>query len=126
MPANWEEEERKFFESNYTYDPQFVYDSPATNRRFLKMFPEPRYEYMPQATQIIEKFLEVYGSESKYFETEGKLLTEKEQVESCINNYLDELGPEVKSVGRINFSTRNVASTSVTYDNWTTRIRINV
>ena len=53
-------------------------------------------------------------------------MTEKEQVEKYINDYLDELGPEVKSVARINFSSKNVASTSVTYDNWTNKIRINV
>lgn len=47
MPANWAEEEEKFFEANYEYDPQFEYESPATNKRFLKMFPAPRFEYMP-------------------------------------------------------------------------------
>lgn len=47
MPANWEEEEKTFFEKEYDYDPQFQYDSPATNKRFLKMFPAPKYEYMP-------------------------------------------------------------------------------
>lgn len=49
MPANWEEEEKKFFEANYDYNPQFIYDSPATNKRFLKMFPAPQHEYLPQA-----------------------------------------------------------------------------
>lgn len=49
MPANWEEEEKKFFEANCDYNPQFMYDSPATNKRFLKMFPAPEYEYLPQA-----------------------------------------------------------------------------
>lgn len=126
MPANWEEEEKKFFEANSYYDPQFSYDSPATNKRFLKMFPAPKFDYLPQAKQIMNKFLETYGSESNYFDTEGKMLTSKEEVETCINAYLDELGPEVKAVTRINFSTKNVASTSVTYDNWTSRIRINV
>ena len=126
MPANWAEEEKKFFDANFEYDPQFVYDSPATNKRFLKMFPAPKFEYLPQAKQIIDKFLETYGSESNYFETEGAQLTEKEQVEKYIHDYLDELGPEVKSVARINFSSKNVASTSVTYDNWTNKIRINV
>jgi hypothetical protein len=54
------------------------------------------------------------------------MLTEKEEVEDLINKYLDDHGPEVKAVSKINFSTRNVANTSVTYDNWTSRIRINV
>ena len=49
MPANWEEEEKKFFAAGCDYNPQFMYDSPATNKRFLKMFPAPEYEYLPQA-----------------------------------------------------------------------------
>jgi len=49
MPANWAEEEKKFFDADFDYDPQFVYDSPATNKRFLKMFPAPKFEYLPQA-----------------------------------------------------------------------------
>ena len=126
MPANWEEEEKTFFEKEYDYDPQFQYDSPATNKRFLKMFPAPKYEYMPQAIKIIDSFLEVYGSESNYFRSEGRLITEKEDVEKHIDDYLEELGPEIKAVARVNFSSKNVASTSVTYDNWTSKIRINV
>jgi hypothetical protein len=126
MPANWQEEEEKFFDSNFTYNPQFIYDSPATNRRFLKMFPSPKFEYLPQATKIIDTFLEKYGNESNYLNSEGKSITEKEEIARLINDYLDELGPEVKAVSRINFSSKNVASTSVTYDNWTSRIRINV
>lgn len=39
MPDNWEEEERKFFESEGNYNPQFEYDSPGINKRFIKMFP---------------------------------------------------------------------------------------
>lgn len=81
---------------------------------------------MPQAKQIIDKFLEIYGTESAYFESEGRQLSDKDEVEKIIWDYLEELGPEVKSVARINFSTKNVASTSVTYDNWTSKIRINV
>lgn len=126
MPANWEEEERKFFESNYEYNPQFEYDNPASNKKYIKMFPEPKFEYLPQATKIIDKFLETYGTESNYFESEGRMITTKEEVEKYINDYLEQLGPEVKEVARVKFSTKNVASTSVTYDNWTPYIRINV
>ena len=129
MPANWEEEERKFFEAvdnGEPYDPQFLYDSPATNKRFLKMFPAPKYEYIDQATKIIDTFLKTYGSHSKYLERQGRLLTEREEVEARIFEYLDELGEDVRSVSRVNFSAKNVAATSVTYDNWTSKIRINV
>lgn len=126
MPDNWEEEEQKFFEADGDYNPQFVYEFANTNKRFIKMFPEPKYEYMDIAKKIMNKFLETYGSESNYFDTEGRTITEKEEVEEIINKYLDNHGPEVKACAKINFSNRNVASTSVTYDNCSNKIRINV
>ena len=65
----------------------------------------------------------------RFFRTNSSKETKeeiKEEVEEIIWKYLDDHGPEVRAVGRINFSTKNVASTSVTYDNWTNKIRINV
>lgn len=129
MPANWEEEERKFFEAREkgeNYDPQFLYDSPATNKRFLKMFPAPKYEYMETATKIINAFLKSYGTHSNYQEILGEVIQDQEEVKDIINEYLEELGEEVVKVARVNFSSKNVAATSVTYDNWSSKIRINV
>ena len=74
----------------------------------------------------MDKYLEINGSESNYQAAGGRKLEDEEEVEDIINDYLDEHGEEVRAVTRINFSTKNVAATSVTYDNWTTRIRINV
>ena len=68
MPANYEEEEKKFFDSGCEYNPQFEYDSPATNRRFLKMFPAPKYELLEKSKKIMDTFLKTYGSESVYHE----------------------------------------------------------
>lgn len=90
------------------------------------MFPEPRYEYLETAIKIMDKFLETHGSESNYLETEGRMITEKEEVEEIIFKYLEDHGPEVKAVAKVNFSNKNVAYTSVTYDNFSTKIRINV
>ena len=77
MPANWEEEEKKFFDAGFAYDPQFEYDCPATNKRFLKMFPAPKFDLLPQALKIMDTYLERHGSESKYQEAGGRKLTEK-------------------------------------------------
>ena len=41
-------------------------------------------------------------------------------------DYLEEHGEDIVKVARINFSSKNVAATSVTYDNWSSKIRINV
>lgn len=47
-------------------------------------------------------------------------------MEDLINEYLDELGPAIKSVAKIHFSTNNIAATSVSYWDCTPIIRINV
>jgi 5'-3' exonuclease len=72
MPDNWEEEEARFFETPGEYDPQFEYSFPATNKKFIKMFPEPRFEYLDTAIKIIDTFLATFGTESAYFESEGR------------------------------------------------------
>ena len=54
----------------------------------------------------MDKFLATYGSESKYFETEGKLITSEEEVQQRIDAYLDELGPAVKAVAKVTFSAK--------------------
>jgi len=90
------------------------------------MFPEPKYEFMENATKIINTFLKVYGEHSKYQESMGDVIEDPEEVKEIIMAYLDELGDEVKRVARVNFSSKNVAATSVTYDNWSSKIRINV
>lgn len=77
MPSNWEEEERKFFEDEGNYDPQFEYDYPATNERFLKMFPAPKFDLLPQALKIMDKYLETYGCESNYQALGGRKLEDR-------------------------------------------------
>ena len=92
----------------------------------MEMFPAPNYEYLPQAINIIDALIEVYGSESNYFDTEGKLITEREEVKKHIDEYLEELGPEIKAISSVNFSTNYVASTSISFNNYTEKISINV
>lgn len=53
-------------------------------------------------------------------------MTDTKEVEDLINEYLDELGPEIKAVAKINFSQNNIAATSVSYNDWNPIIRINV
>ena len=90
------------------------------------MFPAPKFEFLNEATNIIESFLKTYGSLTSYLEKQGEVIKEQDDVKQIISDYLDELGEDVKAVSRVNFSAKNVAATSVTYDNITTRIRINV
>lgn len=70
--------------------------------------------------------MEHYGSHSAYLAESGELLTDQDDVRERIYAYLDELSPEVRAVCKVNFSYKNVAATSVTYDNWSSKIRVNV
>jgi hypothetical protein len=41
----------------------------------LASFREPSDEYMKIATDILESFLKTYGTETKYLESEGEIIS---------------------------------------------------
>ena len=120
MPLNWEEEQEKFFAAKFKYEPQFEYAKNVNGYTG-----EPSFKYLDQATKIIDSFLKTYGSESKYLECFGKLYTDQEGVAEHINNYLADLGPEVKASAKLNFTSKNMAGASISYDNGSKFIKIN-
>lgn len=124
MPNNAREEEEAFFASNFTVNPVFEYDNPMVASRFISQFKKPRSELMPIATKIMDAFLAEYGSESNYFLTEGRVITDHDETEEIFKRYLEELN--VLETALINFSEKIVAPTSVTYDNYSSKIRINI
>ena len=75
MPKNLEEEQQKFFESDCKINPIFDYENPALATKYLSQFKEPNDEYMQIAKNILDGFLQVYGSESNYLTTEGNIIT---------------------------------------------------
>jgi hypothetical protein len=81
MPNNAREEEEPFFASGFTVNPVFEYDNPMVASKFISQFKKPRSELMPIATKIMDAFLAEYGSESNYFLTEGRVITDKDETE---------------------------------------------
>ena len=75
MPKNLEEEQQKFFESDCKVNPIFEYENPSLASKYLSQFKEPNDEFMQIAKQILDSFLQYYGSESNYLVTEGNILT---------------------------------------------------
>jgi hypothetical protein len=124
MPNNAREQEDAFFESGFTVNPVFEYDNPIVASRFINQFKKPRSELMSIATKIMDAFLAEYGSESNYFLTEGRVITDQDETEEIFKKYLEELN--VLDCAVINFSDKIVAPTSVTYDNYSSKIRINI
>lgn len=82
-----------------------------------------RSSLLSLAKNILDAFLEHYGSETKYQETEGRLLSQDE-TELFFNDYISEL--EIKDRVTLNFSERCVAPTSVTHDSKTGKSKINI
>ena len=79
---------------------------------------------MAIATKIMDAFLAEYGSESNYLMTEGRVITDREETEEIFKAYL--IAHNILDVAQINFSEKIVAPTSVTYDNYSSKIRINI
>ena len=91
MPKNLEEEQQKFFESDCKLNPIFDYENPALATKYLSQFKEPNDEYMQIAKNILDGFLQVYGSETNYLSTEGNIITQ-EETEKYFMDYLEALG----------------------------------
>jgi len=64
-----------------------------------------------------------YGSESNYFHTEGRVITEKDECEQIFMNYLEDHGVAEHAI--INFTKTMSAPTSVTWDS-SSKIKINI
>ena len=79
---------------------------------------------MPVATKILDAFLAEFGSETNYLSTEGRIISDVAETETIFKAYLEDLG--VLEHALINFSDKIVAPTSVTYDNYSSKIRINI
>ena len=92
LPKNIEEQQELFFANDCKVNPVFEYENYALTQKFLQQYKEPSDKYMDVATKILDSFLEAFGSESHYLETEGDILTQ-EETEHIINNFLEDQVP---------------------------------
>ena len=74
LPKNMNECQERFFESNCKVNPQFEYENAKWALQFLEQFDEPDGKYLDISKRILDEFLKEYGSESAYYEAEGKKL----------------------------------------------------
>jgi hypothetical protein len=77
-PKNLEEQEQLFFESNCTYNPQFEYENIESTQKFLSMYKEPNTELLDIAQKILDSFIQMFGSETAYLESEGEIISQEE------------------------------------------------
>ncbi|KAF4010778.1 hypothetical protein G4228_002600 [Cervus hanglu yarkandensis] len=90
-PTNMDRERDKFFQSHYTYNPQFEYQEPMPTA-VLEKYCEASGQFIHQAVGIIEAVLEKFGT-YEHFEaaTGGQLLT-KCQIWSIVRRYMQKEG----------------------------------
>ncbi|XP_022275076.1 uncharacterized protein KIAA0895-like homolog isoform X3 [Canis lupus familiaris] len=90
-PTNMDRERDKFFQSHYTYNPQFEYQEPMPTA-VLEKYCEASGQFIHQAVGIIEAVLEKFGT-YEHFEaaTGGQLLT-KCQIWSIVRKYMQKEG----------------------------------
>ncbi|XP_071460352.1 microtubule-associated tyrosine carboxypeptidase 1 isoform X2 [Marmota flaviventris] len=90
-PTNMDRERDKFFQSHYTYNPQFEYQEPMPTT-VLEKYCEASGQFIHQAVGIIEAVLEKFGT-YEHFEaaTGGQLLT-KCQIWSIVRKYMQKEG----------------------------------
>jgi len=97
VPKNLEEQKDLFFESEFKYNPQFVYENENMTRRYLKQFyneenkspegvPLADDELLKLATRILKAWIKDFGTETEYLQSEGKILT-REETEKVLNSF---------------------------------------
>ncbi|EMP26867.1 hypothetical protein UY3_16027 [Chelonia mydas] len=90
-PLNVDKEREKFFQSCYTYNPQFEYEEPVPVA-VLEKYRDASDQFITQATGIIHAVLEKYGSYERFEVTTGGRLLSKCQIWSIIRKYMQKEG----------------------------------
>lgn len=92
-PKNIVEQQELFFANKFKINPIFEYENPQLTQKTMLSYAQASFQYLDIAKVILDSFLETFGSETKYLETEGDILSQ-EETETIMNNYIKELGFE--------------------------------
>lgn len=90
-PLNLEQEKDAFFQSDYKYEPQFVYAQPEP-RSVLDKYREGSGLFLEQAVGIMECVLRKFGSYENFEEVTGGSVLPKSQVWAAVRKYLQKEG----------------------------------
>ena len=123
QPKNIEEQKQMFFRSNCSINPIFEYTNYAAAQQFMSYYREPSDELFELSKRILNSFIEIYGSETNYLETEGDIVG-REETFTIFSDYIKALGFE--RLISIHFRTNQVAPTSVTVEPRTGKNCVNI
>ena len=74
-PINVIEQQELFFANNCKINPIFEYANYSATLKYKQLHSIPRDEYLALAKKILDSFMEEYGCESNYLESEGDVLS---------------------------------------------------
>ncbi|KAG8442764.1 hypothetical protein GDO86_011539 [Hymenochirus boettgeri] len=90
-PSNVEREKIKFFKSEFTYNPQFEYTTPA-RPGVLEKYSHASDRFLQQAINIMLRALKKYGSYEKFEQATGGSLVPKKQIRYQVRKYMEREG----------------------------------
>ncbi|XP_038596651.1 uncharacterized protein KIAA0895-like homolog [Tachyglossus aculeatus] len=90
-PCNLKSEQDRFFQSCFTYNPQFEYQEPLPMAT-LDKYRHASDQFTPQAVGIIRAVLERFGSYERFEAATGGRLLSKCQIWSIVRKYLQKEG----------------------------------
>lgn len=114
-PNNLDLQQAVFFESGFTVNPVFAYDNAASAQKALELYSEPHSELLDMTKRIMESFIKVYGSESRYLEETGGDILTKDETQDIFTDYIRSLGLE--NYINLAFAENTVSPTAITHDN---------
>uniref|UniRef100_A0A2I3SGS4 KIAA0895L n=1 Tax=Pan troglodytes TaxID=9598 RepID=A0A2I3SGS4_PANTR len=89
-PTNVDREGDKFFQSHYTYNPQFEYQEPMPTA--VLKYCEASGQFIHQAVGITEAVLEKFGTYEHFEAATGRQLLTKCQIRSIVGKYMQKEG----------------------------------
>ncbi|XP_021408959.3 putative tyrosine carboxypeptidase MATCAP2 [Lonchura striata] len=86
-PSNVEKEKVKFFNSDFTYNPQFEYENPALPNVLAK-HSHASDRFLKQSINIMKRTLQKYGSYEKFEQATGGSLLTKSRIWNHVRKYM--------------------------------------
>ncbi|CAN8184554.1 unnamed protein product [Coccothraustes coccothraustes] len=86
-PSNVEREKVKFFDSDFTYNPQFEYENPALPNVLAK-HSHASDRFLKQSINIMKRTLQKYGSYEKFEQSTGGSLLTKSRIWNHVRKYM--------------------------------------
>ncbi|XP_050826675.1 putative tyrosine carboxypeptidase MATCAP2 [Serinus canaria] len=86
-PSNVEKEKVKFFDSDFTYNPQFEYENPALPNVLAK-HSHASDRFLKQSINIMKRTLQKYGSYEKFEQATGGSLLTKSRIWNHVRKYM--------------------------------------